>query len=395
MKLLPLAALLSTAIALPRGQPTHNVFDEEDTCEADDPEPSVTSEAAAVPTVTMPSSAGVVNSVPALTLVATTSAAAMTSAGIGPSSAASPAQASSAAGGSAASSSAAASTNVTGSGGNTTYAGVNIAGFDFGCSTDGNCVVSNAVGPLTNLNGPDGIGQMKHFFTDDGMNIFRLPVAWQYLTNSASDYSTLDTTNFGNYDQLVQGCLATGAKCIIDIHNYARYNGKIVGQDSGAPTADQFAALWSNIATKYADSDSVVFGVMNEPHDVSTKLLEPPAPVLFRGSLTYSGRHYDLGPNRANRCHRHTQGHWQYLPHDPPSWHAIYVGHRFRVRRLVRRLVKSDQLRRKHHESDLRRSSIPRQRQQRYTHHLCDRQHCRSRNSAGQAGECWSAGNPQ
>jgi hypothetical protein len=28
-------------------------------------------------------------------------------------------------------------------------------------------------------------------------------------------YQTLDSTNFAKYDQLVQGCLATGAYCII------------------------------------------------------------------------------------------------------------------------------------------------------------------------------------
>jgi len=151
----------------------------------------------------------------------------------------------------------------------TQYAGVNIAGFDFGCTTDGTCVTSSAYPPLTSTGGPDGIGQMKHFVNDRGLNLFRLPVGWQYLTNNNGDYSTLDSGNLAKYDQLVQGCLSTGAKCIIDVHNYARYNGKIVGQDSGAPTAAQFAKLWTNIATKYASNTNIIFGIMNEPHDVS------------------------------------------------------------------------------------------------------------------------------
>lgn len=59
---------------------------------------------------------------------------------------------------------------------------------------------------------------MQHFAKDDGMNIFRLPVGWQYLVNNKLG-GTLDAGNLAKYDQLVQGCLATGATCVIDIHN--------------------------------------------------------------------------------------------------------------------------------------------------------------------------------
>jgi hypothetical protein len=44
-------------------------------------------------------------------------------------------------------------------------------------------------------------------------------------TRSNAAAGTLDATNFGKYDQLVRACLATGAKCIIDVHNYARFQG--------------------------------------------------------------------------------------------------------------------------------------------------------------------------
>lgn len=57
---------------------------------------------------------------------------------------------------------------------------------------------------------------MNHFVTDDKMNIFRLPVGWQYLANNNLG-STLDSGNLANYDQLVQGCLSSGASCIIDV----------------------------------------------------------------------------------------------------------------------------------------------------------------------------------
>lgn len=69
------------------------------------------------------------------------------------------------------------------------------------------------------------------------------------------------------YDKLMQTCLATGATCVIDIHNYARWDDTIIGQ--GGPTNAQFASLWTQLATKYKDVSKVAFGIMNEPHDLN------------------------------------------------------------------------------------------------------------------------------
>ncbi|KAF3916658.1 Endoglucanase [Dactylellina cionopaga] len=111
-----------------------------------------------------------------------------------------------------------------------------------------------------------GVTQMRHFVNDDKFNIFRLPTGWQYLLNNNLG-GTLDSTNFGKYDTLIQGCLSLGALCIVDIHNYARWNGGIIGQ--GGPSDDQFVNLWTQLAKKYASQSRVVFGVMNEPHDIN------------------------------------------------------------------------------------------------------------------------------
>jgi len=147
----------------------------------------------------------------------------------------------------------------------TKFAGINISGFDFGCDTTGTCNVSGAWPPMLEYYGADGIGQMQHFVNDDHLNVFRLPTSWQYMTNGVGGGS-LDATNVGIYDQLVQACLATGATCEIDIHNYARWNGEIIGQ--GGPTNAQFAAFWGALAAKYATTENIIFGVMNEPHDI-------------------------------------------------------------------------------------------------------------------------------
>lgn len=145
------------------------------------------------------------------------------------------------------------------------FAGINIAGFDFGCNSDGSCTASAAWPPLTKYYGADGLGQMTHFVQDDGFNVFRLPVGWQFLTNNVLG-ADLNETNWAMYNDLLTACLSTGASCIIDVHNYARWDKGIIGQ--GGPTDAQFAQLWSQIATKVASNSKVIFGVMNEPHDV-------------------------------------------------------------------------------------------------------------------------------
>lgn len=144
---------------------------------------------------------------------------------------------------------------------------MNIAGFDFGVTTDGTQNLTSVYPPIGGQY-PDGTAQMNHFATKDGMNIFRLPVGWQYIVGGQLG-GNLNSANLAKYDQLVQGCLKTGAICIIDIHNYARWNGKIIGQ--GGPTNAQFVNLWTQIATKYKSTANIAFGVMNEPHEVDIK----------------------------------------------------------------------------------------------------------------------------
>ncbi|KAH8892646.1 cellulase-domain-containing protein [Thozetella sp. PMI_491] len=160
------------------------------------------------------------------------------------------------------------------------FAGLNIAGFDFGADIQGAQNISNSFGPVAALGkgNPDGAGQMVHFTQNDGLNTFRLPVTWQFMINSRNlngsatavtgktSNGTLDAGNVAKYNELVQGCLATAAFCIIDIHNYARFEGQVIGQ--GGPTNAQFANLWAQIATMYRNESKIMFGLMNEPHNL-------------------------------------------------------------------------------------------------------------------------------
>ncbi|TQV97079.1 glycoside hydrolase family GH5 [Cordyceps javanica] len=145
------------------------------------------------------------------------------------------------------------------------YLGVALSGIDFGCDIDGTCPLKTVALPLKNYGGADGKAQMEHFVKDDNLNMFRLPVSWQFLT-AAKGGSVLDPQGWESYDLLMQTCLDTGAHCMIDLHNFGRFDGGIIGQ--GGPSDATFAQLWANVAARYADNARVVFGLMNEPHDL-------------------------------------------------------------------------------------------------------------------------------
>jgi endoglucanase len=48
--------------------------------------------------------------------------------------------------------------------------------------------------------------------------------------------------------------------------DYARWNGGIIGQ--GGPTNAQYASIWSQLAAHYKGNSKIIFGIMNEPHDI-------------------------------------------------------------------------------------------------------------------------------
>jgi hypothetical protein len=130
----------------------------------------------------------------------------------------------------------------------------------------GTCSLTGSNKPYDIVSGANAVGQMNHFVKDDSLNAFRLPVGWQFLVNGQLG-GQLNSNNAGQYDRLVQGCLNSGASlCILDIHNYARWNGAIVGQ--GGPSNAQLADVWRQLASKYGRQSKIAFGVMNEPHDI-------------------------------------------------------------------------------------------------------------------------------
>jgi hypothetical protein len=93
-----------------------------------------------------------------------------------------------------------------------------------------------------------------------------LPVFWippiSRLMTSKSSAPHIWYRNLLNSDRLVQACLNQGAYCVIDLHNYGRFDDYLIGQGGATDTA--FVALWGALAAKYAKEPYVIFGLMNQ-----------------------------------------------------------------------------------------------------------------------------------
>jgi endoglucanase len=104
-----------------------------------------------------------------------------------------------------------------------------------------------------------------NYFAGKGMTVFRLPFLWERLQPTLR--GDLEAAELARIDDVVSYATGRGAKVIVDPHNYARYSGTAIG--AGLASAD-FADLWSRLAGHFADDAGVIFGLMNEPHDVSS-----------------------------------------------------------------------------------------------------------------------------
>ncbi|WP_103665925.1 cellulase family glycosylhydrolase [Gracilimonas amylolytica] len=137
--------------------------------------------------------------------------------------------------------------------------GVNLAGAEFG---EGN---------LPGNYGSDYIYPNEEeidYFTDKGMNVFRIGFRWERLQRE--QFAELHQTELSRMNSIVNYATAKGAYVLLNPHNYSRYYGEVVGQ--GGVPREAFADFWAKVAEVYKDNPYVMFGLVNEPHDMSTEV---------------------------------------------------------------------------------------------------------------------------
>lgn len=143
------------------------------------------------------------------------------------------------------------------------YRGVNLSGAEFGSQA------------LPGQHGKDYIYPdpayargyaSADYFIDKGMSAFRLPFRWERLQPTRG--AAFDWNELTRLTTTVQHLTAKGATVILDPHNDARYRSMLVG--STIPN-DDFADFWGRLADEFKTSSRVIFGLMNEPHDLPTE----------------------------------------------------------------------------------------------------------------------------
>ena len=105
------------------------------------------------------------------------------------------------------------------------------------------------------------------YFSSIGMTVVRIPFLWERLQNQA--LQNFNTSELARLDDIVNYASGQGLHVLLDPHNYARYYNQTIG--SASVPNSVFANLWSRLATRYGSNSNVIFGLMNEPHDIPTE----------------------------------------------------------------------------------------------------------------------------
>lgn len=99
--------------------------------------------------------------------------------------------------------------------------------------------------------------------------------------------------------------------------------GSIIGDtsDRNAATAQQFSDFWKELAGRFVDNDKVIFGIMNEPHDMPTSLVLSDDQAAIDGIRASGAKQLILAPGNG-----YTGGHsfTQKSQGDEPSSDYLY-----------------------------------------------------------------------
>ncbi|MFY0449205.1 glycoside hydrolase family 5 protein [Xanthomonas codiaei] len=136
------------------------------------------------------------------------------------------------------------------------YAGINLSGAE----------IASAKRPgIINVDYRYPAASEYQHFADTGMNVVRLPIAWERLQPKAQ--GELDPAQLALIRQAVANAKAANMVLILDIHNYAKYYGQKIG--TARVPIKTLTDLWRRLAVAFKSDNAVMFGLMNEPYDIA------------------------------------------------------------------------------------------------------------------------------
>lgn len=127
-----------------------------------------------------------------------------------------------------------------------------------------------------------------------GMTTFRLLMTWEAMQPAENGQIWGTSGNFAAYrnkvDALISYVTGKGGTVLLDIHGdddrgFAAYFGQKVGTvtASGHQVEDLLENFWWQMASHYKDNLRVLYGVMNEPHDITASVWYAAAQKVIDG----------------------------------------------------------------------------------------------------------------
>ncbi|WP_462382798.1 cellulase family glycosylhydrolase [Pseudomonas sp. Marseille-QA0892] len=137
--------------------------------------------------------------------------------------------------------------------------GLNLSGAGFG------------PGALPGKNGTNYFFPTENYFQQwrsKGIRLIRFPIIWERLQPTLG--GPLDPTYAGLIDQTFRFADQYDMQIILDLHNYMRYRGEVIG--TGNVTYAHFRDVNLKIAQRWGGVKSLyAYDIMNEPHDATAQ----------------------------------------------------------------------------------------------------------------------------
>ncbi|KAE8450165.1 hypothetical protein EG329_006946 [Mollisiaceae sp. DMI_Dod_QoI] len=201
------------------------------------------------------------------------------------------------------------------------YAGVAESSGEFG-------VWSATSTPGTGLPGQFGVeyafinkSAIDVFVDQNKINLFRVAFLLERMCPLSYGLGAkFNETHFSFFKDAIDYITVNkSAYAILDPHNYMRYNdpsqqpmtGSIIGDSSDvkAATTAQFGAFWEELAGRFKGNEKVIFGLMNEPHDMPTSLVLANDQAAIDGIRKAGAQQLIIAPgNSWTGGHSWTQG---------------------------------------------------------------------------------------
>ncbi len=133
---------------------------------------------------------------------------------------------------------------------------------------------------------PGTINKNYHFpsaadvktYADFGFEVIRLAITWERLQPELGQPFEADYLR-GIHD-FVDQAAKYGLRVVIDVHNYGKYKGQLIGTET--VTNEDFQKLWYQLAEAFRDEQHVLFGLMNEPNKQDANTWS----VIAQGAVT-------------------------------------------------------------------------------------------------------------